>query len=154
MVIAGAVLPGCFHEVKEEPRRPEPQPIPVRGTFADMKTEDGAVDGYRVSRTCQKPPCIALQAEHGTRRFVTDVRSEFEELRSAIHGSCKDVTSLFSSGAGAGCMRAGPPALLMWMYDWREVDAAIACTGHQLVKAGSNDPVAICVQDRYFSIED
>jgi hypothetical protein len=150
----GAALPACFHALKEEPERPAPPSIPVRGTPADMKTKDGAVDGYRVSRTCVKPSCVALQAEQGTRQFVNDVRSDFEQLRSSVHRSCKEVTSLFSSGAGGGCVNPGPPALLIWMYDWREVDAAIACVGGELVKAGSNDPVALCVSGHDFSIED
>jgi hypothetical protein len=154
LLASSAALAGCFREVKEEPTRPEPPPIPVRGTIADMKTEDGVVDGYRVSRTCKKPSCIGLQAERGTRAFVPGTRSEFEELRSAVHRSCKDVASLFSSGAGAGCVDAGPPALLVWMYDWREVDVLIACAGRVLIEAHSNDPVFICVQDRNFPVED
>lgn len=145
---------GCLREVKDDPQTPDPEPIPVRGTIADVKTRDGETgSGYRVSRSCKSSSCIGLQAMRGTNQYVSDSPEMFERLRSAVHQSCKPSTSLFSSGIAGDCV-GGAPALVLWMFDWREVDAVISCAGQQLVKSDSRDRVAICVTPRGFSVED
>jgi hypothetical protein len=153
LLVPTLMLSACFRQVKDDPTPPDPKPIPVRGTVADVKTLDGEIDGYRVSRACKSANCIGLQSMRGSKQFVSDSRETFERLRSSVNRSCKGISSLFSSGVSRGCA-AEVPALVLWMFDWREADAALSCAGRQLVESDSRDPVAICVTDRWFTVED
>lgn len=153
LLLTPLFLSACYRQVREDPTPPDPTPIRVRGTVADVKTLDGDIDGYRVARSCKSTTCIGLRALRGDRQFVSDSRETFERLRSSVHRSCKGISSLFSSGVSGGCV-FGVPALVLWMFDWRELDAALSCAGRQLVESNSRDPIAICVTDRWFTVED
>jgi len=155
LVIVGLSCTGCLLTGKGAARAttPDQTPSPVRGAITDVSTRAGAIGGYRVSRGCQDPACIGLETLHGTKQFVSHAGQQFEPFRRAIHQSCRTVTSLFSSATAGGCV-GGVPALVLWIYDWREMDAAIACAGDQIVRADSRDPVAICVIPRWFAVDD
>jgi hypothetical protein len=124
----------------------------VQGSRADVHSQGGDFGGYSVALSCADPSCVGIQP-HGRRRFVGGARQQLEPLRSAISRSCQQIKSLFSSGVSGGCA-AGTPALILWTYDWRDVDALVSCASAELVKSDSGDAVAICVQPQAEYTED
>lgn len=130
----------------EDTRRPSAvRSMPAQGSPADVLTPAGVHDGYRVSKQCRRQSCVGVVASDGSRQFVGDDQRVLTTFRAELLHACSGLRSLVSSGIAGACDEQSRPELVMWLYDWHEVDGAITCVGRELVRTTADDTVSICV---------
>jgi hypothetical protein len=160
-VIAIALF-GCATSSLDDERRTEPASTPVIGEPTDFKTRPGRYEGYDViqcwEHSCSGivgtgrkwPPGMERDPGHADGVY----QRSFDIFRAELTAILKpDVPSLDSSGLSRSCGAEGIETVL-WLHNWRELDAALASAGRFLKDRDLKERISFCVRSYSPSIED
>ena len=161
--VIGVALLGCATSSVEDRKRMEPaRSIPVIGEPADFKPRPGQYDGYDVI-PCWDHSCGGIVGSgrnwpRGMERdpgHADDVyQKSFQIFRTELTAAVKpDVPSLDTSGLSRSCASEGIETVL-WLHDWRELDAALASAGRFLKGRDLKERISFCVQPYSPAVED
>ncbi len=122
---------------------------PVLGTRADVRTHAGAFAGYTVDDRCRDADCFGVhgtgsQFFPGLRPWDRPLSSEnADRWRNHVMAELRGLSSIHTTGYARACDQ---PGLVLWINDWREVDAALARIGAMLTRDDLQETVGVCIE--------
>jgi hypothetical protein len=163
VAVVGIALLGCATSSLDDRERREPARfVPVIGEPADFKTRPGSYQGYDVVQcwdtSCRGivgtgrswPPGMERHPGHDDAVYQRSFQTFRAELTAAVK---PDVPSLDTSGLSRSCGSEGIETVL-WLHNWRELDAALASAGRFLRGRDLKERVSFCVKPHSPSVED
>jgi hypothetical protein len=154
-LVLGLLWGGCA--AHSTPRRPENAPkfFPVVGTPSDFKTRPGTYEGYNViacwDHACtgiigsgsRWPPGMEREPGYSDATYQASFQTFRADLVSALKA---EVTSYDTSGLSRRCgSTADGIETVVWMHNWRELDAAVKAAGQFLNRRQLKERISICV---------
>lgn len=138
---------GCAHKSPAH----GPDPAPARGSLADVKTPDGAYDGYVVERRCCDAGCVGVRGVgaagypglegHIGPGDIDAYRKAVDDYKNDLFRAIDDPTSFVSSAFGQACTG---PGMRLGTSDSADIDRAIERIGAFFRARNLREEVAIC----------